>query len=339
MDSNAQYYGSYYGRRALRYEGLPDFRPAPTLASALGEPPAPLPKGPEDVAAIIQGEVRHPFIVSDHSNGSPFGGGSKIRIFSAEGKLEWEYPCSSSVHETWVLPNGNVLFVSNGVREVTRDKRVVFEYKSDLYITTCQRLPDGNTLIGENPLNRVIEVDAQGTIVKTVQFAGGASDKSRNFRLARKLRNGHYLVAHEGEGMVREYDGDGALLKEIKTPGGPYAVVRLENGNTLISCGAGKQVVEVDPAGNTVWDLKNGDIPGLELSWMAGLQRLPNGNTVMTCWFPCNDYKGKSTPQVFEVTPDKRVVWSFSAPDLIGMANNIQLLDVPGDATKGDILR
>ena len=116
-------------------------------------------------------------------------------------------------------------------------------------------------------------------------------------------------------------------------------MVRLENGNTLISCGAGKQVVEVDPTGNTVWELKNGDIPGLELSWMAGLQRLPNGNTVMTCWFPCNDYKGTTTPQVFEVTPEKRVVWSFSAPDLIGMANNIQLLDVPGDATKGEILR
>lgn len=339
VDSNAQYYGSYYGRRNLRYEGLSDFRPVPTLASALGEAPARLPQSPEDVAAIIQGGVRHPFLVSDHSGGGPFGGGSKLRIFSADGKLEWEYPCSSAVHETWVLPNGNILFVSNGVREVTRDKRVVFEYKSDLYITTCQRLPDGNTLIGENPLNRVIEVDPQGAVVKTVQFAGGCADKSRNFRLVRKLGNGNYLVAHEGEGMVREYDGSGTLLKEFKTPGGPYAVVRLANGNTLVSCGAGKEVVELDAAGRTVWELKDGELPGIELHWMAGLQRLPNGNTVMTCWFPCTDYKGKSTPQILEVTPDKRVVWTFSAPDLVGMANNIQLLDVPGDVTKGEVLR
>ena len=37
-DSNAQYYGSYYGRRNLRYRGLPDFRPVPTLDFACGAP-------------------------------------------------------------------------------------------------------------------------------------------------------------------------------------------------------------------------------------------------------------------------------------------------------------
>ena len=38
-DCNAQYYGSYFGRRNLKYRGLPDFRPVPTIASALGTPP------------------------------------------------------------------------------------------------------------------------------------------------------------------------------------------------------------------------------------------------------------------------------------------------------------
>jgi hypothetical protein len=37
-DSNAQYYGSYYGRRNLRYRGLPDFRPIPTFELACGIP-------------------------------------------------------------------------------------------------------------------------------------------------------------------------------------------------------------------------------------------------------------------------------------------------------------
>lgn len=39
VDTNAQYYGSYFGRRNLVYQGLPDFRPVPTLSSALGVPP------------------------------------------------------------------------------------------------------------------------------------------------------------------------------------------------------------------------------------------------------------------------------------------------------------
>jgi len=33
------YYGSYFGRRNLKYRGLPDFRPTPTLESTRGVPP------------------------------------------------------------------------------------------------------------------------------------------------------------------------------------------------------------------------------------------------------------------------------------------------------------
>ena len=39
VDSNGQYYGSYYGRRNLRYKDHPDYRTVPTFASASGTPP------------------------------------------------------------------------------------------------------------------------------------------------------------------------------------------------------------------------------------------------------------------------------------------------------------
>ncbi len=39
IDCGAPYYGSYYGRRHLDYQGQPDFRPVPTLESACGVPP------------------------------------------------------------------------------------------------------------------------------------------------------------------------------------------------------------------------------------------------------------------------------------------------------------
>jgi hypothetical protein len=48
VDANAPYYGSYFGRRNLAFRNRPDFRPVPTLDSALGLPPAgpfgPVPK-------------------------------------------------------------------------------------------------------------------------------------------------------------------------------------------------------------------------------------------------------------------------------------------------------
>jgi len=43
VDSNGQYYGSYYGRRDLRYKGHPNFRPLPTFADAVSTV-APLPE-------------------------------------------------------------------------------------------------------------------------------------------------------------------------------------------------------------------------------------------------------------------------------------------------------
>jgi len=39
VDANAQYYGSYYGRRNLKYKDHPNFRPVPTFASASGVQP------------------------------------------------------------------------------------------------------------------------------------------------------------------------------------------------------------------------------------------------------------------------------------------------------------
>ncbi len=39
VDNNAQYYGSYYGRKNIQHKGHPNFRPVPTFESAIGIPP------------------------------------------------------------------------------------------------------------------------------------------------------------------------------------------------------------------------------------------------------------------------------------------------------------
>ncbi|MHC5058480.1 MAG: HzsA-related protein [Planctomycetota bacterium] len=41
VDTNAQYYGSYYGRRNIKDKGHPNFRPVPSWDSAVGIPPLP----------------------------------------------------------------------------------------------------------------------------------------------------------------------------------------------------------------------------------------------------------------------------------------------------------
>ena len=284
-------------------------------------------------ARIKQSGTPHPFVCTDYTQG-------KVFVVSREGNIEWEYS-ASHCNDIWILPNGNLLFnTGSGVKEVTRTKEVVFHYESKSGIYACQRLSNGNTFIGECNSGRLLEVSPAGTIVKDINILKDTSERSSAFmRNARKLENGNYLVAHYGLDVVREYDPDGNVVREIKSKGGPHSVVRLRNGNTLIACAdheGGPKVFEVDTSGKVVWEVTNSDFPDTLLYFMTGLQRLPNGNTVMTNWLGHNNY-GKA-PHIIEVTPDKKIVWTFSDHENMKTISSIQLMDVAGDVTKGQIL-
>jgi hypothetical protein len=230
----------------------------------------------------------------------------------------------------------------HGVREVTRKKEVVFDYQSKSEIFACQRLANGNTFIGECNSGRLLEMEPSGRIAKEVKLLPDGKDGGHSYiRNARRLPNGNYLVCHYGEQVVREYDPDGKELMKIPAPGGPHSVVRLPGGNTLIACGDGKsetgpQVFEADKNGKVVWSIRNGDLPGIKLAFMTGLQRLPNGNTVISNWL--GHGKFGTAPHLIEVTRDKKVVWSFADHQTMKTISSVQLLDVPGDVTKGEIL-
>jgi hypothetical protein len=275
----------------------------------------------------------HPFVCTDYTQG-------KVFIISAEGKIEWDYP-APFCNDVWVLPGGNLLFnTGHGVKEVTRAKEVVFSYESPSAIYACQRLASGLTFVGECNSGRLLEVDRAGRIVKEVRLLPPGADGGGAFmRNARRLDNGHYLVAHYGLDVVREYDGTGAIVREIPAPGGPHTAIRLPNGNTLVACAdrpsGAAHVFEIDAAGKTVWSVAADDLPGIRLKFMTGLQRLPNGNTVLTNWLGHGHFG--EAPHIIEVTPDKRVVWTYANHRDLRTVSSIQLLDVPGDVTRGEI--
>lgn len=264
--------------------------------------------------------------------GHPFLGGTftsnKAIVVSADGKVEWEFE-APGCFDVWVLPNKNYLLASRakGIFEVTPEKKVVFHFKPAGETYTCQRLADGRTLVGDNQNARLVEVDPLGKIVKEIPLQTRAKPHGM-IRTARKLANGNYLVCQREDNVVREYDPAGRVVWEYKT-GGPMTALRFANGNTLVS-NAAADVLEVDVAGKTVWEFTRKDHKalGLKPSGVAyGLQRLPGGNTVVA-------YNGL----IVEVSNDKKVVWSRQDAFLKNLMC-FQLLDVPGDVTKGEILR
>ena len=281
----------------------------------------------------VQTGTGHRFACTDYSGG-------KVFIVNEAGKVEWEYK-TGTCNDLWVLPNGNLLFnTGKGVVEVDRDKKTVFSYESASEIYACQRLADGNTFIGECNAGRLIEVSPDGKLVFELALLPAGTDGGHAYmRNARKLANGHYLVCHYAQEVVREYDPKGAVVREIAAPGGPHSAVRLPGGNTLIACGDMKKaamIFEADRDGKTVWKIAHNELPGIALKFMTGFQRLPNGNTVMTNWVGHGEF-GKA-PGIIEVTPDKKVVWTFQDDAAMKTVSSIQLLDVPGDPIKGEIL-
>lgn len=251
---------------------------------------------------------QHPdFACADYTQG---------KVFIIENDwIVWQH-AALNCNDLWVLANGNLLFTTGyGVLEMTRKNDTVFHYESGSEIFACQRLKNGNTFIGECNSGRLLEVSPLGKIVKEVKLLpDSVKDGGHSFmRNARRLDNGNYLVAHYGLKVVREYDRHGKLVWEVKAPGGPHSVIRLPNGNTLVSEADAQKdphVYEFNMKGKIVWEVSNADLPGQPLKFLGGMQRLPNGNTIVCNWLGHNQFG--TAPHILEITKDKKVVWTYS---------------------------
>ena len=278
--------------------------------------------------------LTHPFICTDSY-------GNTVNVVSADGKIEWSFACKHP-QDCWRLANGNYLFChEGGALEMTPDKKTVWEYKAgtNTQIHACQPLPDGRVLVVENGPCRIIELDRTGAIAKEIKLTPPpASVKLHDqFRGTRKTVGGHYLVSRKGEHRVEELDGDGKTLRSIPVPGDVHETILLPNGHLLIACGDGHKIIELDANEKVVWSVDENEIPGHSLRLAAGLQRLPNGNTVV-CNYLGHGHLGEQA-HVFELTPDKKVVWEVTDQKNFKTINQIQLLDVPGDVRKGEVFR
>ena len=253
-----------------------------------------------------------------------------VAIIDGDGKVVWEVSSRHTAHDLAVLPNGNFLIPTNDttIVEMTPEKKVVWThvskpkagYDGKVEIHAFQRLADGRTMVAESGNRRIIEVDANDQIVKEIPLVVDHPNAHRDTRRARKLDNSHYLVCHELDGVVREYDGEGNVVWSYKldladrpaTPGHDghgtevFNALRKPDGNTLIAGGNNNRVIEVDPSGQIVWSIGHDELPGITLFWVTNLQLLPDGNLVFG-----NTHAGPKNPQLIEVTRDKKVVWTL----------------------------
>lgn len=274
-------------------------------------------------------KITHGFLVT----------GGETYLQDGQGKVLWSYP--KSTRDGWVLPNGNFLLAlskandGGSVAEVTRDGKVVFEFKgTQSEVNTVQPLPNGNILLteaGDRP--RLLEVARDGKVVVEVPLQAQTKDHHLQTRMSRKLANGNYLVPQLLDKVVREYQPDGKIVWEVATPNWPFTAIRLDNGNTLINCTIGNLTIEVDKDAKTVWQVSNDDFAEKPFDDACGAQRLPNGNTVITAY-----HAKPGQIKLFEVTREKKIVWTYTDQRPAGI-HHFQILDTNGKAIEGRPLR
>lgn len=291
---------------------------------------------------------RHPFLLTgewDHRLDT------QTLFLVRDGQIAWRHAVpmtnpdgsGNELGDASLLADGNILFAyKTGAAVVTPDHRLVWQLaaRPNAEIHTLQPVDDRRIMVVENgdPARLMIIDITTGAIEKEVHLPVPHPEKPHiQFRRVRLTPSRTYLAGHLDDHKVVEYDTDGNAIWTYAI-NRPWGLQRLANGNTLISCyteDTHTQVIEVTPAGETVWRFSQADVPDIPCYQFQGVKRLANGNTVICNWCAGDvqdTSKWRDTVQVFEVTPGRKVVWTLKAwdtPDL-GTASSIQLLDQPG---------
>ena len=259
------------------------------------------------------------FLPDNHDLSNP-----RIVEVNMLGEVLWEYYLPASMKQytnpgfdAELLENGNIFFTlpRKGVYEIDRDGNIAWSYLDTKVSHDADRLPNGNTLI------------AYGA------YDGKADAQAKEVTPAGKVVWSYY---------AKDYFGNIAEYKDMNAEGWTHtnAVIRLANGNTIVSHRNFNLLAEVDSQGNVVRTIESGEFvaqhdpaylsngnllfathgtpqKAVELDanntvvWSFAVReksawpvrdanRLPNGNTLVTC-----------ADRILEITPAGEIAWEL----------------------------
>jgi HEAT repeat protein len=168
-----------------------------------------------------------------------------------EGKILWQHHAPGNPVSCQRLPNGNTLVATfRELYEVTSDQKKVLSYTNRAGFRHAVKLPNDHVvLINGNGL--VIELDATWKHeIRTIRPAD-YSTGATFWASIEPLPGGRYLLALGGTSRVIEIDTTGKIHWECTVPSAVFAT-RLRNGHTLVSSFEGRYVIEVDRSGKEV---------------------------------------------------------------------------------------
>ncbi len=289
---------------------------------------------------------------SEYSTSKPYPGDTlvshRLHVVDPSGTELWKLDISNW-YQTWdaeILPNGNYFFCINyklgslesHIVEISPDHEIIWYYTisgpeiDNHQVHDADKLPNGNVLIADMSQDRVIEVDSDYNIVWEWNCTDHLPyefipddwvhlndvDRLPNGNTLMTLRNYDSIIEVNPAGDIvwcygdLEYDMSGDPNNHIKL-WGPHNADRLSNGNTMIADSLNHRIIEVNPAGDIVWQINRTHI---FLNWPRDCDKLPNGNILIA---------DSANNRIIEVNSTYDIVWEYIS---YGMTYDADRIDI-----------
>lgn len=254
-------------------------------------------------------------------------GPDQISIVDEDGQSLWTIGKEKGVdhpQDAAVLEDGSVFFsVMFGAKKFRiSDKSELWSYSTPegTQNPVAQPLDNGYFLVGNEGPCRLLEINTENDVRREVKvndspFAGSHGQ----FRFCRKTSDNTYLFPMINASILREYDSKGKLLRQFPISGMPVCALRLPDGITLT--GDGTAVEEINANNEIVWKFDCVRDGGYVSGIVTAVSRLKNGNTLIGYY-----HADPNTPDVIEISADKKVVWSLTLKE-VSLVAAVQLLD------------
>jgi len=229
-------------------------------------------------------------LISNH--GRP---GAAMAIEWPSGRVLWSIP-NDQGHDVQPLPGGGVLITTGRGAKVAeygpnRLERWSLSAVHGLKQPICaQRLENGNTLVSDTQLAKVLEFNPSGKIVWEYTHA---EFKPGSLRCARRAAQGTTLIANERTSTITEVDTAGKIVWQWQAPNPEtrktYQALRLPDGTTAVSISEPGELLFVNRQGTVVRSIGNGVDPtsGVKFGWVSGVWPMSDGSVFVA------DYTGR----------------------------------------------
>jgi len=252
-----------------------------------------------------------------------------LRELDPDSNVVWQFHCRID-HDFQVLDDGNLMIHSITDRlwpalgpelkrnpyiiEITRDKELLWEWHGEEHLAELEELlpPEGwrhfeERVRGEFSFdwahNNTCQIIPPNAAWEKEKAAGGPV----------RFKPGNIIFSYRSVDIIGIIDRQTSQIVWAWGPGeldGQHKPHMLENGNILIfdngTLRGYSRVIELDPLTERIgWEYTGDPREEFLSRYISGAQRLPNGNTLI-----CEGGK----MHLFEVTPEKEVVWDFVNP-------------------------